>query len=111
MRISLRILSTFTEKAWGLMFSKSVKTPLLFVFESSGRHGIHSFFCPPFDAVFLDENFRVVDRLAVRTLRFWIAPKSNARYLIEAAPGFAKRLKEGQAVRVSLSGAWLDLGS
>ena len=86
MRISLRILSTFTEKAWGLMFSKSVKTPLLFVFESSGRHGIHSFFCPPFDAVFLDENFRDVRflRAAFRVhLVFPVNEHNDIRVLLD----------------------------
>ncbi len=109
MRIPCKVQTTFFQKAHGLMFAKRVDVPLLFDFGFSAKHAIHSLFCPPFDAVFLDAEGRVVDLSEVRSVKFWITPKKDARYLIEAKIGFAKRLKEGQAIKVNVDEAWLDL--
>ncbi|MBI5036918.1 DUF192 domain-containing protein [Candidatus Micrarchaeota archaeon] len=108
MRRKCRVLTSFFDKGWGLMFSSKVREPLVFVFACSAKHGIHSFFCPDFDAVFLDEEFKVVDKFEVRSSQPWLEPKSEARYLIEAEPGFASNVKEGQRLGVDLDDAWLE---
>lgn len=92
------------------MFSAKVTLPLLFVFESPGRHAIHSFFCPAFDAVFVGGDGRVVDVFEVRSWGPWFAPKKDAKFLVEAKPGFARKIREGQVVvRVDPDEAWLDV--
>ncbi len=108
-RVRCRVLGSFFGRFRGLMFSTSVSTPLLFVFSQPGRHAIHSLFCPPFDAIFLDSAGKVVDVFEVRTVQLWVQPRRDASYLIEAAPGFGKGLKEGQAIGVDVDGAWLDV--
>ncbi|MFA4946178.1 MAG: hypothetical protein WC607_01400 [Candidatus Micrarchaeia archaeon] len=66
----------------GIMLSSPQFKPLLFDF-GARPNAIHSFFCPPFTAVWLDNRKRVlrVDRVA--PWRIWVSCP-NARYLIEA---------------------------
>src|SRR3989344_3881561 len=94
------LANTPEKRVKGLMFSKTVKTPLLFEFYHSGdaENGIHSLFCPEFDAVFLTEGkkiARVFER--VRPFSFFITPGAVVKYLLELEPGSAARLelKEG----------------
>lgn len=108
-RIRCHVLRTFAEQLRGLMFSRNADVPLLFVLPEPRRFAIHSMFCPPFDAVFLDAERKVIDVFAVRSTRFWIQPRREALYLIEGPPGFGSGLKEGQAVGVDVDGSWLDL--
>jgi|GEM_PF-2401975 len=109
-RIPCKVLRTFSQHVRGLMFSKKVDMPLLFVLPEPRRFAIHSMFCPAFDAVFLDAQCRVIDTFAVRSVRLWIRPRREALFLVEGPPGFADGLKEGQAVGVDVDGAWLDTG-
>ncbi|MEW5955194.1 MAG: DUF192 domain-containing protein [Candidatus Micrarchaeota archaeon] len=93
---------TLLRKMRGIAF-KSRFAPLLFDFgtEGTARNAIHSFFCAPFDAVFLDSAKKVVDVIPdVRPWRPWIVSKKSARYLIEAPAGDARRLgvKEGDSL-------------
>ncbi|MBI2445364.1 DUF192 domain-containing protein [Candidatus Micrarchaeota archaeon] len=108
-RIPCIVLRTFFEQMRGLMFSGRFTTPLLFVLPQPRIFAIHSMFCPPFDAVFLDADCKVIDVFAVRSTRLWIQPRREALYLIEGPPGFGSGLKEGQAIGVDVHGAWLDL--
>ncbi|MGC9113950.1 MAG: DUF192 domain-containing protein [Candidatus Micrarchaeia archaeon] len=90
----------------GLMF-KQKTVPLFFVFdaEATFSNAIHSFFCPPFDAVFLDEHKRVVDvRKNITPWKAWIAPKKPAKYLLELPAGDAsrKRVREGETLTIVL---------
>lgn len=109
-RIRCKVLRTFFQQLHGLMFSKAADVPLLFVLAEPRRFAIHSMFCPPFDAVFLDAQCRVIDVVEVRSTRLWIQPRREALYLIEGPPGFGSGLKEGQAIGVDADGAWLDTG-
>ncbi|MBI5226672.1 DUF192 domain-containing protein [Candidatus Micrarchaeota archaeon] len=109
-KIRCKVLTTFSQQLMGLMFSKSVPVPLLFVLPEPRRFAIHSMFCPPFDAIFLDAQMRVIDTFAVRDIQLWIQPRSEALYLIEGPVGFADGLKEGQVLGVDVHGAWLDIG-
>ena len=108
-RIRCKVLRTFWQQVHGLMFSKKVDEPLLFVLPEPRRFAIHSMFCPPFDAVFLDAHCRVIDTFAVRSTQLSIRPRREALFLIEGPPGFAQGLKEGQAIGVDVDGFWLDL--
>lgn len=77
----------------GLMFRKKCAS-LLFTFDWSDKHSIHSFFVAfPFDAIYLDDAGRVADIFeAVAPFTPLLTPRSPARYLLELPPGSIKRL-------------------
>ena len=87
----------------GIMFQSKLEKPLLFILpqESVARATIHSLFCIPFDAVFLNSKKQVVDVLhSVKPWQFWVSPKAPAKYLVEAPAGSASKLgiKEGETL-------------
>jgi len=92
---STLVLETLFEKLKGLVFSKRVVQPLLFVFarEATAENAIHSFFCPHFDAIFINAQDVAVDALEVRSSRFFICPAKPFKYLIETFPGDIKKYK------------------
>lgn len=73
----------------GLMFTKRASKPLLFT--GNGRISIHSFFCPPFEAVFLDKNGGIVKLCRVEPSTPLVA--ANAFYLFEMPLGTIKKFK------------------
>ncbi len=73
----------------GLMFKKQAKTPLLF--KGNGRMAIHSFFCPSFDAVFLNKEKRAVHLQTVQPATPRVA--ANAFFLLELPLGTISRFK------------------
>jgi len=89
-------------KARGIMFNGPRFEPLLFDFGRSARgaNSIHSFFCPVFDAVYLDEGKRVTDVATIPPWRFFV-PCAPSRFLIELPEGEAKRLGLTKGVKLS----------
>ena len=67
-------------KFTGLMFKKS-SPPLLFVFEKNKRLEIHSFFCKPFRAIWLDDKMNSTKVIDVKNWRPSISGKG--KYLLE----------------------------
>lgn len=83
---------TFLEKMRGIMFASPRFTPLLFEFaRETHLNAIHSLFCPPFDAVFLNSRKQVVDVKKVEPFAFFVMPRAPAKYLIELPAGDAAR--------------------
>jgi len=76
---------SYAAQAKGIMFQPKLLQPLLFTFRNQRRRCIHSFFCPPFDAVFLDEEKKVVKALHVKHWRASIC--ADCTYLIEFPAG------------------------
>lgn len=100
---SCRDAKTFFPKLKGIMFSERDFAPILFRFnrESRESNAIHSFFCPRFDAVFIDAGKRVVGVIPrIEPFRPVIFPRKPFRYLIELPEGTAARkgLREGLAL-------------
>ncbi|MFH0835400.1 MAG: DUF192 domain-containing protein [Candidatus Micrarchaeota archaeon] len=90
----------FFSKFRGLMFRREA-VPLLFVFdgEARERNAIHSFFCPRFDAVFLDRRKKVVGiERNVAPWRIAVFPGKAFGYLLELPVGVSKGLREGDAL-------------
>gem|GEM_PF-2075512 len=93
-----RVLRSGAEISRGIMGAPSNFQPAFFVFPFEGRlvNAIHSFFCPRFDAVFLDDEMRVVDVRQVKPFWPFVVPRSSCKYLIEAPLGSAtRRIKLG----------------
>ena len=84
---------SFWKRLKGIMFRKKLRKPLVFYFPTEGRHSIHSFFCIPFDAIYLDTGKRIVDLIGDIQPNSHATPKKPAKYLIEAPAGSAARLK------------------
>lgn len=94
------VLKTRSEITRGIMRSPPRFQPALFLFPRSSRwrNAIHSFFCPPFDAVFINANKRVVDVRQVEPNKLLVVPRAPAKYLLELPAGEAakKRVKPGE---------------
>jgi len=91
------LAKTAFDKTLGLMF-KSKAIPLLFEFdgEATTRNSIHSFFCPVFDAVFLDSQKRVVCVFErIQPFKLFITPHKPARFLIELPAGESRKISIG----------------
>jgi uncharacterized membrane protein (UPF0127 family) len=78
--IKVKLCDTPWKKFTGLMFKKS-STPLLFTFNKNKNLSIHSFFCKPFRAIWLDEKMCATKILNVKKWR----PKfcGKGKYLLE----------------------------
>lgn len=102
-----RVLCTRAELASGIMHSPRHFEPALFLFPSVSRwrNAIHSFFCPPFDAVFVDEKRKVLNVVRVAPNNLLVVPRARAKYLLELPAGEAerKRLKIGEKLSFSFS--------
>lgn len=84
---------TMLKRAIGIMFRKKLTKPLVFPFSSEQIISIHSFFCIPFDAVFLDKNKRVVELNGnVKPFSF-ITTKRKSHYLVEMPAGSIEKFK------------------
>ena len=93
-RSEVEIADCFFKKFRGLMFRKKPKKMLL-VLKNQGRieAGIHSFFVFfPFDAVWLDENWKIVDLKTVRPFSFK-TPRKPAKYVLELPKGMIEKRK------------------
>ncbi len=79
--IEAEICDTTWKRARGLMFRKKSK-PLLFIFEKPTRASIHSFFCKPFRAIWLEKG-KIIDEKIVDRWRLSITPKAPFTHLVE----------------------------
>ncbi len=81
--IEVEICDSIFRKFRGLMFrNKNQLKPLLFEFEKPTKQGIHSIFCKPFKAVWLN-NGKVIDEKIVKHFSLYIKPKGKFTQLIE----------------------------
>jgi uncharacterized membrane protein (UPF0127 family) len=79
-KIRVKVCDTFLSKVSGLMFRKN-SFPLFFVFGNNKSLSIHSLFCKPFRAIWLDEKMRATRIVDVRTWKFNIS--GRGKYLLE----------------------------
>ncbi len=91
--IPLELASTVQARLRGLMFRKAC-IPLLFVFPQEGIWPIHSFFVSfPFDAIYLGSEKKVASVFeSVPPFTLSLPPSIPSKYLLELAPGSAKKL-------------------
>jgi uncharacterized membrane protein (UPF0127 family) len=85
-KIKAKPLKTIIQKATGLMFKKN-SPPLLFIFNKNKTLAIHSLFCKPFKAIWLDENMHATKITNVKNWKLNISGKG--KYLLEI-PSSAK---------------------
>lgn len=78
--VNVKVCKSLFSKVCGLMFKRK-SLPLLFVFNKEKKLSIHSFFCKPFRAVWIDRNkkaTKVVDVLKWKANIFGMG-----KYLLE----------------------------
>jgi len=88
------LCATLWRKATGLMFTSSMKKPLLFIFMKERRWGLHMLFVfYPIDVLFLDKGKRVADiKENFRPFTF-CTPKKPCLYIIEVPVGTIRKSK------------------
>ena len=96
--IDAKICDTVGKKFCGLMFKKN-SPPLFFVFDKMKKLEIHSFFCKPFRAIWLDGNMKSTKVLDVKTWRPYIC--GNGKYLLEIPLSLTK--SKTASVKISSS--------
>ena len=79
-KIYIKPCNTIMSKFLGLMF-KSKSPPLLFIFNKQKKLTIHSLFCKPFKAIWLDENKKVTKTEDVDKWKLSIS--GHGKYLLE----------------------------
>jgi uncharacterized membrane protein (UPF0127 family) len=86
-RFNLDVLEckTVFQKMHGLMFRKRSK-PLLFIFDKKTLEPIHSFFCMPFIAIWIDSD-KIIDIKFVRPWRIYVKPSKKFDKLLEIPVG------------------------
>ena len=78
--IKVKLCDTPLKKLRGLMFKKN-SPPLLFTFNKTKTLSIHSFFCKPFKAIWLDDKMRATKILDITKPKLNISGKG--KYLLE----------------------------
>ena len=79
-KIKVKVCNTISSKATGLMFVKN-SPPLLFVFNKNKILRIHSLFCKPFTAIWLDEKKNATKVVVVKKWKLDISGKG--KFLLE----------------------------
>lgn len=99
---SCRLISSALGKAWGLMFSSSVREALVFVMSSEQKISLHMLFvfCP-IDVILLDRNKKVIElKESLKPFAFYTGRK-NAAYVIELPEGAIRSSRTRVGDRVS----------
>jgi len=78
--IKAKVCNSFLDKVSGLMFRKQ-SHPLLFVFNNPEQVSIHSFFCRPFKAIWLDDKMKATKIVDVKVWETNIS--GRGKYLLE----------------------------
>jgi len=78
--IKVKVCDTILKKSLGLMFRKN-SPPLLFIFNKNKKLSIHSFFCKPFKAIWLDDKMHATKVSNIDNWRLNISGKG--KFLLE----------------------------
>lgn len=78
--VRVKICKSFFSKSTGLMFRKD-SPPLIFIFNKNKTLRIHSLFCKPFRAIWLDEKRRATKIVDVKSWKLNIS--GLGKYLLE----------------------------
>ena len=85
--IEVKLCDTILKQFAGLMFRKN-SPPLLFIFNKEKKLSIHSWFCKPFTAIWLDDKMHSTQILGIDNWKTNINGKG--KYLLEVPRTTAK---------------------
>ncbi len=83
--IEAEVCDSIFSRARGLMFRRKSR-PLLFIFDKPTQQSIHSFFCRPFKAIWIDNN-KIIDEKVVMPFSLSIRAKQAFTHLVEIPLG------------------------
>jgi len=86
--IEAKVCDTVWKKFSGLMF-RNTSPPLFFVFNKEKYLSIHSFFCRPFRAIWLDKNMKATKVVDVKTWKLNFS--GRGKYLLEISSSLKNR--------------------
>jgi len=97
----VKICDTPFSRTLGLMFNRALPKSqgILLVAnqQSKAQTSIHSFFVFfTFDALWIDEKKRVVDKKTITPFKALIRPKTAAKYVLELSKGSTKKILVGE---------------
>jgi len=78
--LKVEVCDTIWKKFSGLMFRRK-SPPLLFTFSKEKNLSIHSFFCKPFKAIWIDDKKRITQEKNIYNWRPFI--NGRGKYLLE----------------------------
>jgi len=93
--IKAKPLTTILQKTTGLMFKKN-SPPLLFIFNKNKTLSIHSLFCKPFKAIWLDDKMHATKIIDVKNWKLNISGKGKYLLEIPATTGEALPITKNQ---------------
>jgi len=79
-KIDVRVCNSIWSQFRGLMFRKT-SPPLLFILSKEKKFFIHSFFCKPFTAIWIDADKKVTRNVPVNNWKLRLA--GRGKYLLE----------------------------
>jgi len=94
------VADSFLKHLKGIMFMKRIEKPLLFVFKKEAPVSIHSYFCIPFDILYLDK-FGKVREFVERVRPGSVLPKVVCKYIIECSAGEIRKKKIRKGDKIS----------
>lgn len=86
--IKVKVCKSIWSKFSGLMFRKN-SPPLLFVFKKGKNLSIHSLFCKPFKAIWLDDKMKITKFIEIKKWRTNFS--GMGKYLLEIPISTTKR--------------------
>lgn len=100
----VKICDTVFSRTLGLMFTPSLGSSegILLVAnrQSKAQTSIHSFFVFfTFDALWIDEHNKIVDKQTVKPFQALIQPRSPAKYVLELSKGASKDVSLGSILK------------
>lgn len=99
----VKVCDTVFSKTFGLMFRSRLASAdgiLLVARKESVAHtSIHSFFVFfPFDAIWMNEEKKIVDMKRVYPFRAFVYPRAPAKYVLELAVGQLEKIQIGDTL-------------
>jgi hypothetical protein len=92
-----KVCSDLFSKFKGLMFTKKIEKPLIFVNKKQAGTSIHMFFVfYPIDVAWLDEEKKVVHKKTL--MPFEVTRAINAKYIIELPKGALDKTEIGDSL-------------
>jgi len=96
----VEVADSFLKHAKGIMFRKKIEKPLLFIFKKEAPVSIHSYFCIPFDILYMDKFGKVID-FVEKVRPGSVLSSVRCNYIIECGAGDIRRKKIRKGNKIS----------
>jgi len=94
------VADSFVKHLKGIMFMKKIDRPFLFIFKREAPVSIHSYFCIPFDILYMDKFGKVIESVG-RVRSGSVLPAVSCKYIIECGAGEIRKKKIRKGDKIS----------